>query len=354
MKNRIVSLCAVLLLSIPSVGAQKYYDAVVEDAYGHVKMIKSGDEVYTYDFDGRLISVNNQAVQDTGKYSPDGYLLERCDQLCTEYQYDELNGLLVFENDVALLGEMTTMYKYNSAAERIEKSVFYNNSTLLSVDNYRILRYDDEGNWVEREVRHRSVNSKTGLLEEDGVEKETRVILYYGESDDREALVVDYTKYIDKSFPLTVAMMLERPLGVVNTRQISFSVLQGVALTTPSLFTNVRTDKNFSGQPTLFANVQFPYADYVVDYVSVSCVDEKSDSVKSVQFHVKTEAKNVKNVAEQMCLELNMLGIEMKKHKWGMSVGYQGYWEGHTIGIMYSKKEASGVTLLVTFDAHLK
>ena len=198
MKNRIVSLCAVLLLSIPSVGAQKYYDAVVEDAYGHVKMIKSGDEVYTYDFDGRLISVNNQAVQDTGKYSPDGYLLERCDQLCTEYQYDELNGLLVFENDVALLGEMTTMYKYNSAAERIEKSVFYNNSTLLSVDNYRILRYDDEGNWVEREVRHRSVNSKTGLLEEDGVEKETRVILYYGESDDREALVVDYTKYIDK------------------------------------------------------------------------------------------------------------------------------------------------------------
>ena len=125
MKNRIVSLCAVLLLSIPSVGAQKYYDAVVEDAYGHVKMIKSGDEVYTYDFE----------------YSPDGYLLERCDQLCTEYQYDELNGLLVFENDVALLGEMTTMYKYNSAAERIEKSVFYNNSTLLSVDNYRILRY---------------------------------------------------------------------------------------------------------------------------------------------------------------------------------------------------------------------
>ena len=186
------------------------------------------------------------------------------------------------------------------------------------------------------------------------MEKETRVILYYGESDDREALVVDYTKYIDKSFPLTVAMMLERPLGVVNTRQISFSVLQGVALTTPSLFTNVRTDKNFSGQPTLFANVQFPYADYVVDYVSVSCVDEKSDSVKSVQFHVKTEAKNVKNVAEQMCRELNMLGIEMKKHKWGMSAGYQGYWEGHTIGIMYSKKEASGVTLLVTFDAHLK
>ena len=37
-----------------------------------------------------------------------------------------------------------------------------------------------------------------------------------------------------------------------------------------------------------------------------------------------------------------------------MSAGYQGYWEGHTIGIMYSKKEARGVTLLVTFDAHLK
>lgn len=352
MRNRRVAVWAVLLLGILSVGAQKYYDAVVEDAYGHVKMIKSEDEVYVYDFDGRLISVNNQAVQDTGRYSPDGYLLERCDLLCTNYQYDELNGLLVFENDVALLGEMTTMYNYNSAGERIEKAMFYNNS-LLSVDNYRVLRYDDEGNWIEREVRHRSVNSKTGLLEEDGVETETRVILYYGESDDREALV-DYTKYIDKTFPLTVAMMLERPLGVVNTRHISYSVLQGVALTNPTLFTQVCTDKNFLGQPTLSAHVQFPYGDYMVDYVSVSCPDEKSDSVKSVQFHVKTEAKNVKSVAEQMCRELNMLGIKMKKHKWDISAGYQGYWGGHTIDIMYSKKEASGVALLVTFDAHLK
>ena len=140
----------------------------------------------------------------------------------------------------------------------------------------------------------------------------------------------------------------------MNTREVSYSTLQAVVATNTDLFSNVRTDKDFSQRPTLFANVRFPYRDYVIDYVPLSCVDGKAAAVKSMQFHVKADADKVKSVAKQMCSDLNALGIDMKKRKWDIFAGYSGYQGNNTVSIMYSKKNASGVMLLVTFDERLK
>ena len=48
----------------------------------------------------------------------------------------------------------------------------------MSVDTYRILRYDDKGNWIEREVLHRSTDDN-GNLGNSKVTKETREIRYF-------------------------------------------------------------------------------------------------------------------------------------------------------------------------------
>lgn len=351
MKSRLVFVLAILLPVFSSAWSQVYHDAVVEDAYGHVKMIKIGEKVYSYDFDGRLVAVDGEEVSETTEYDDDGYPIRRCGQMCTEYGFED--GFLSMLRYQTLLGEMGVLYEYDSGGERTKKSTVYNLS-LLSVDTYRILRYDDKGNWIEREVWHRSVDSKTGELNEGSVEKESRVILYYGASDDGAVLDADFSKYIDRSFPLTMKMMLERPLGVVNTREVSYPTLQAIVATNTDLFSNIRVDKDFLQQPMLLANVQFPYRDYVIDYVALSCVDEQSALVNSIQFHVKVDADNVKSVAKQMCSDLNALGIDMKKRKWDISVGYIGYQGNNTVSIMYSKKNATGVMLLVTFDKRLK
>ena len=72
---------------------------------------------------------------------------------------------------------MVIDYSYNSRGDRVKKATTYSFS-LMSVDTYRILRYDDRGNWIEREVLHRSTDDN-GKLGNGTVTKETREILYF-------------------------------------------------------------------------------------------------------------------------------------------------------------------------------
>lgn len=175
MKSKMISVWAVLLLGTSPVWAQKYHDAIVEDAHGPVKMIKSDGEIFSYDSDGRLTTVDNEDAPDT-QYDNNGYPLERCSNVCTQYEYNE-NGQLTSESYETLLGVMVIDYSYNSRGDRVKKATTYSFS-LMSVDTYRILRYDDNGNWIEREVLHRSTDDN-GNLGNSKVTKETREIRYF-------------------------------------------------------------------------------------------------------------------------------------------------------------------------------
>lgn len=175
MKSKIISVWAVLLLGTSPVWAQKYHDAIVEDSHGPVKMIKSDGKIFSYDSDGRLTTVDNEDAPDT-QYDNNGYPLERCSNVCTQYEYNE-NGQLTSESYETLLGVMVIDYSYNSRGDRVKKATTYSFS-LMSVDTYRILRYDDRGNWIEREVLHRSTDDN-GNLGNSKVTKETREIHYF-------------------------------------------------------------------------------------------------------------------------------------------------------------------------------
>ena len=170
MKSKMISVWAVLLLGTSPVWAQKYHDAIVEDSHGPVKMIKSDGKIFSYDSDGRLTTVDHEDAPDT-KYDNNGYPLERCSNVCTQYEYNE-NGQLTSESYETLLGVMVIDYSYNSRGDRVKKATTYSFS-LMSVDTYRILRYDDKGNWIEREVLHRSTDDN-GKLGNGTVTKETR------------------------------------------------------------------------------------------------------------------------------------------------------------------------------------
>ena len=147
MKSKMISVWAVLLLGTSPIWAQKYHDAIVEDACGPVKMIKSDGEIFTYDSDGRLTAVDHEDVPDA-KYDSNGYPVERCSNVCTQYEYNA-DGQLTSESYETLLGVMVIDYSYNSKGDRVKKMTTYGFS-LMSVDTYRILRYDDRGNWIER------------------------------------------------------------------------------------------------------------------------------------------------------------------------------------------------------------
>lgn len=175
MKSKMISVWAVLLLGTSPVWAQKYHDAIVEDSHGPVKMIKSDGKIFSYDSDGRLTTVDHEDAPDT-KYDNNGYPLERCSNVCTQYEYNE-NGQLTSESYETLLGVMVIDYSYNSRGDRVKKATTYSFS-LMSVDTYRILRYDDKGNWIEREVLHRSTDDN-GNLGNSRVTKETREIRYF-------------------------------------------------------------------------------------------------------------------------------------------------------------------------------
>lgn len=175
MKSKMISVWAVLLLGTSPVWAQKYHDAIVEDSHGPVKMIKSDGKIFSYDSDGRLTTVDHEDAPDT-KYDNNGYPLERCSNVCTQYEYNE-NGQLTSESYETLLGVMVIDYSYNSRGDRVKKATTYSFS-LMSVDTYRILRYDDRGNWIEREVLHRSTDDN-GNLGNSRVTKETREIRYF-------------------------------------------------------------------------------------------------------------------------------------------------------------------------------
>ena len=175
MKSKMISVWAVLLLGTSPVWAQKYHDAIVEDSHGPVKMIKSDGKIFSYDSDGRLTTVDHEDAPDT-KYDNNGYPLGRCSNVCTQYEYNE-NGQLTSESYETLLGVMVIDYSYNSRGDRVKKATTYSFS-LMSVDTYRILRYDDRGNWIEREVLHRSTDDN-GKLGNGTVTKETREILYF-------------------------------------------------------------------------------------------------------------------------------------------------------------------------------
>lgn len=175
MKSKMISVWAVLLLGTSPVWAQKYHDAIVEDSHGPVKMIKSDGKIFSYDSDGRLTTVDHEDAPDT-KYDNNGYPLERCSNVCTQYEYNE-NGQLTSESYETLLGVMVIDYSYNSRGDRVKKATTYSFS-LMSVDTYRILRYDDRGNWIEREVLHRSTDDN-GNLGNSKVTKETREIRYF-------------------------------------------------------------------------------------------------------------------------------------------------------------------------------
>lgn len=352
MKNRQIFVVAVLLLGGASVGAQqKYHDAVVQDAYGPVKMIKTADEEYLYDVEGRLVSINGKRVAETTEYSDDGYPLERCLEQCITYEYE--GNKLVMEIYDTLLGATYYTYEYNSKGVRISQLAF-NGMFSLGHEYYRILRYDDKGNWVEREVVFLSDNSESDTSDDVPSKKESRVIVYYDDADLSVVRKAEYAKYMEKSFPLTTQIMLERPLGVVNTCEITYPVLCGIVRTNPDMFSNVQIKKNFMNCPSLFANVRFPYKDYTIDYVSVTCIDETTASVRDLTFHVKVPSKSVKDVAKQMCKDLEALGIEMKKHKWDIFAGYRGYQGNNTVSVMYETDDPTGVSLLVTLGERLK
>ena len=164
----------------------------------------------------------------------------------------------------------------------------------------------------------------------------------------------DYSRHIDVPEELTVEIMLERPLGVVNTREVDRSTLLAIAKSRPDLFIDPAVHNDF--RTSVGSHSKLKYDGHLIKYAAADFDD--NGRLESNYFTIQVPVEQIPAFAERLANALRAMGIPMKPKKWEGSKGFQGYHGPHTVSIMYDKKKSDQqfyphVNLSITYDEHL-
>lgn len=379
--------------------AQSYHDAVLEDAKGPVKTIKYENRTLEYGPDGALLTFEGEKPFTSVERNAQGYITSTTDQTRLQgaaegliakefhrYTYDKqgrvATDVWIYE-DPMFDSEIWTLDKhyYDQKGLRVKTEVYDMDETSTAPETiwyYEYVRVDERGNWTERNYRmvdpglqewDSDMLEAFGYTQED-VEKrgtETRTITYYDAPGEvapvREVQpevthpAEEYSRYIDVPEELTVEIMLERPLGVVNTREVDRSTLLAIAKSRPDLFIDpAKVQAHYLFGTDVGCHSKLRYDGYLVKYVSVRF--DKKGRLESNYFAIQVPVEQIPTFAERLANALRAMGIPVKPKKWEGNKGFQGYHGPHTVSIMYDKKKSDqrispSVNLSITYDEHL-
>ena len=379
--------------------AQSYHDAVLEDAKGPVKTIKYENRTLEYSPDGELLTLNGEKPFTSVERNAQGYITNTTDQwrlrgpaeglIAKEfhrYTYDKqgrvASDVWIYDNQM-FDSESRTLVKhyYDPKGLRVKTETYSmkkEDTAPQTIWYYEYVRVDERGNWTERnyrEVDPARQKMDPDLLEflgyrQEDVEKrgtETRTITYYDAPGEvapaREVPTEvmrpaeDYSRHIDVPEELTVEIMLERPLGVVNTREVDRSTLLAIAKSRPDLFIDpAEVQAHYLFGTDVGCHSKLRYDGYLVKYVSVRF--DKEGRLESNYFAIQVPVEQIPAFAERLANALRAMGIPMKPKKWEGNKGFQDYHGPHTVSIMYDKKKSDQqfyphVNLSITYDEHL-
>ena len=354
--------------------AQSYHDAVLEEPKGPVKTIKYENRTLEYGPDGphRRDPVGQ-------KRGPAGGLIAK---EFHRYTYDKqgrvATDVCIHDNQM-FDSEIRTLFKhyYDQKGLCVKTEVYDMDKTSTDPETiwyYEYVRIDERGNWTER--NYRKVDPalqewESDMLEAFGytqeVEKrgtETRAITYYDAPGEvapaREVPTEvtrpakDYSRHIDVPEELTVEIMLERPLGVVNTREVDRSTLLAIAKSRPDLFIDPAVHNDF--RTSVGSHSKLKYDGHLIKYAAADFDD--NGRLESNYFTIQVPVEQIPAFAERLANALRAMGIPMKPKKWEGSNEFQGYHGPHTVTIMYDKKKSDqrispSVSISITYDEHL-
>ena len=375
--------------------AQSYHDAVLEEAKGPVKTIKYENRTLEYSPDGELLTLNGEKPFTSVERNAQGYITNTTDQwrlrgpaeglIAKEfhrYTYDKqgrvASDVWIYDNQM-FDSESRTLVKhyYDSKGLRVKTETYSmkkEDTAPQTIWYYEYVRIDERGNWTER--NYRKVDPalqewESDMLEAFGytqeVEKrgtETRAITYYDAPGEvapaREVPTEvtrpaeDYSRHIDVPEELTVEIMLERPLGVVNTREVDRSTLLAIAKSRPDLFIDPALHNDF--RTSVGSHSKLKYDGHLIKYAAADFDD--NGRLESNYFTIQVPVEQIPAFAERLANALRAMGIPMKPKKWEGSNGFQGYHGPHTVTIMYDKKKSDqrispSVSISITYDEHL-
>ena len=98
-------------------------------------------------------------------------------------------------------------------------------------------------------------------------------------------------------------------------------------------------------------------------YMTVTYDNDNQNRITDLYFNYAMpkgwDKGDIAKYAKAISEDINKLGVQMKKRSWkGGSIGYQCYYQGHTISIMYSTKyikySEPTISILITYDEELK
>ena len=376
--------------------AQSYHDAVLEEAKGPVKTIKYENRTLEYGPDGVLLTFEGEKPFTSVERNAQGYITNTTDlqrlrgpaegliaKEFHRYTYDKqgrvASDVWIYDNQM-FDSESRTLVKhyYDSKGLRVKTETYSmkkEDTAPQTIWYYEYVRVDERSNWTERnyrEVDPARQKMDPDLLEflgyrQEDVEKrgtETRTITYYDAPGEvapaREVPTEvtrpaeDYSRHIDVPEELTVEIMLERPLGVVNTREVDRSTLLAIAKSRPDLFIDPAVHNDF--RTSVGSHSKLKYDGHLIKYAAADFDD--NGRLESNYFTIQVPVEQIPAFAERLANALRAMGIPMKPKKWEGSKGFQGYHGPHTVSIMYDKKKSDQqfyphVNLSITYDEHL-
>ena len=376
MKTLSAILMTLALSLVVPLHAQKYHDAIIEGATGPVKSIQQDRYVVRFNEDGEMtyrcgwmgdeeyfeVTRNRDSYPSyltiyTDKEHNDPHTLKKF-----IYSGEKLWMVTYRSRGIVKTGAIKYQHDYKRngiLTGYIENKTYSDDNSQEKIyATYSNVIYDQYGNWISRDVTKES--SKHGTSKE----RETRTITYYDAPGEvapaREVPTEvmrpaeDYSRHIDVPEELTVEIMLERPLGVVNTREVDRSTLLAIAKSRPDLFIDPAVHNDF--RTSVGSHSKLKYDGHLIKYAAADFDD--NGRLESNYFTIQVPVEQIPAFAERLANALRAMGIPMKPKKWEGSNGFQGYHGPHTVTIMYDKKKSDqrispSVSISITYDEHL-
>lgn len=183
----------------------------------------------------------------------------------------------------------------------------------------------------------------------------------------REANQMDYEKEIDRKDYISPRELIYTPMALFTSRDIPMEAVHRITASAKGVKKcEVKSDKYDSEvhvTPEGFYLRVRGYDAMPCRYMTVTYDNDNLDKMTDLYFNYAMpkgwRKGDIAKYAKAISEDINILGAQMKKRSWsGGSIGYQCYYQGHTISIMYSTKYIKylepTISVLITYDKELK
>ena len=187
------------------------------------------------------------------------------------------------------------------------------------------------------------------------------------QDDKRAVYLMEYANKIDRKEYISPRETVYTPMAMFTSRDIPREAVQMIMESAKGVkkceFKRDKYDSEVHVTPDGFYLRVRGYDAMPCRYMTVTYDNDNLDKMTDLYFNYAMPkgwgkgdiAKYAKAISE----DINKLGVQMKKRSWkGGSIGYQCYYQGHTISIMYSTKyikySEPTISILITYDKELK